>query len=246
MKKNLFLSLIVLSFFVFGCGQSDNKTPVDKTKPTGEVINIPATVDQAVDFPVLPFEINFVDDINLKEYKIDIHDNFDGHSHGRRDGSKRFAFNKSYPMSGKTFKAKDNITIPKDAPTGPYHFIVKYFDAAGNEGNEIEVDFSITNVFRQTDLSLVFLNPPKKGERLAIAGQANDPDGEIEQILISVVNEANGVKIFEKGITVGSKSTSFQEVVNLSADLPSGIYAVIAVAIDTDGNYTVVEEEFSL
>jgi len=69
---------------------------------------------------------------------IEIHSNFDHHSHGKSRGAGEtvdFSFNKSYDISGK--KAAHihhhDIMIPKDATPGDYHLMVYCTDAAGNE-----------------------------------------------------------------------------------------------------------------
>lgn len=85
------------------------------------------------------FEMDLSDDVMLKSYKIEIHSNFDHHSHG---GNSRtvletvdFSFNRSYDVSGqKTAHIHHHdIVIPANATAGDYHLMVYCTDAAGNE-----------------------------------------------------------------------------------------------------------------
>ena len=79
------------------------------------------------------------DDVMLKSYKIDIHNNLDHHSHGgtraEGEGGVPFVFNRSYDVSGKknVHVHHHDIVIPEDATPGDYHLMVYCTDAAGNE-----------------------------------------------------------------------------------------------------------------
>ena len=86
-----------------------------------------------------PFEMDLSDDVMLKSYKIEIHSNFDHHSHGGNSRAVQetvdFSFNRSYDVSGqKTAHIHHHdIVIPANATAGDYHLMVYCTDAAGNE-----------------------------------------------------------------------------------------------------------------
>ena len=76
------------------------------------------------------------DDVMLKSYKIDVHNNFDGHSHTRAgDGTTPFSFKKEYDLTGKreAHIHHHDIKIPATATPGKYHLMIYCTDAAGNE-----------------------------------------------------------------------------------------------------------------
>lgn len=85
------------------------------------------------------FEMDLSDDVMLKSYKIEIHSNFDHHSHGGNSRAVQetvdFSFNRSYDVSGqKTVHIHHHdIVIPANATAGDYHLMVYCTDAAGNE-----------------------------------------------------------------------------------------------------------------
>ena len=84
------------------------------------------------------FEMDLSDDVMLKSYKIEIHSNFDHHSHGGNSRAAQetvdFSFNRSYDVSGqKTAHIHHHdIVIPANATAGDYHLMVYCTDAAGN------------------------------------------------------------------------------------------------------------------
>ena len=141
MKNKFYLPIIAflaMSAFVFvSC---DNNDSSDTTKPLIELHE--PEEGQALEIGNehgVHLEMDLSDDVMLKSYKIEIHSNFDHHSHG---GNSRaagatvdFSFNKSYDISGqKTAHIHHHdIVIPVDATPGDYHLMVYCTDAAGNE-----------------------------------------------------------------------------------------------------------------
>ncbi len=241
--KIVFLAVVV---GFMACSKSDDNKPVDKTKPTATMVSMTEVVDQNTSAPTLNFVIDFADDQGLKEYKVDIHDAFDGHSHGRRDATKAFIFTKVYSMSGKTHKATVSVPIPKDAPTGPYHLVIKYFDAAGNEGQELDLDFEIANEATQPTINILTELNPVKGRSMMVNIAVSDPDGEVEDVVVMVVHEKTGTEIFEGDKHVHAKNAEVTFTIPIPANAPAGTYGFIVAAVDDDGNYTVIEEEFEL
>ena len=79
------------------------------------------------------------DDVMLKSYKIEIHNNFDHHSHDTRATGTTvdFTFNRSYDVSEQRTAHihHHDIVIPANATPGDYHLMVYCTDAAGNEAH---------------------------------------------------------------------------------------------------------------
>lgn len=106
---------------------------------------------------VIPFRYIFEDDVELGSFNIEVHSNFDHHSHsteadnhdhegaeceehnhehggGEPEGDgEAWYFNKDYsiPAGQKTYEAHLDIPIPANAKHGAYHFMVKLTDKAG-------------------------------------------------------------------------------------------------------------------
>lgn len=85
------------------------------------------------------FEMELKDNVMLKSYKLEIHNNFDGHSHAtkslRHGDEKPFFFQKEYSLAGHR-EAKihhHDIVIPDGVAEGKYHLMVQVLDEAGNE-----------------------------------------------------------------------------------------------------------------
>jgi hypothetical protein len=92
----------------------------------------------------IPFKATFSDNIALSEYRIEMHNDFDGHSH-EKTSTVPFYFDTIVSISETQHTGEFPITIPLDVTAGKYHFIVTCIDAAGNEAEFVELDLQIQN-----------------------------------------------------------------------------------------------------
>ncbi len=136
MKKYYILSVLAIAFsFVFtSCGDDDD---VDTIAPVIE-LDEPEDGDELLIGAGIHFECDFKDDVRLGSYMIEIHSNFDGHSHKvkSRAGEEPFFFKKSYnDISGlrNAHVHHHDVVIPENAQEGNYHLVVYCADAAGNQ-----------------------------------------------------------------------------------------------------------------
>lgn len=124
---------IMLSIVVSSC---DDENKADVVKPVINLIE-PEDGEVLLTGEEVHFELELSDDVMLGSYKVEIHNNFDGHDHSTRSSSERtpFSFNRSWDLSGKknAHIHHHEIEIPEDAATGEYHLMVYCTDAAGNE-----------------------------------------------------------------------------------------------------------------
>ena len=138
MRKKFYFSAVCLlaasSFMLVSC---DKDEKADVTKPE---IKLNAPKEGAVlkigDKHGVHFDMDLSDDVMLKSYLIEIHSNFDNHTHTKSgDGTVSFSFKKSYDVSGKknAHIHHHDIQIPENATPGKYHLMVYCTDAAGNE-----------------------------------------------------------------------------------------------------------------
>lgn len=151
---SIFVNLLIIN----GCIFQDSEL-VDITAPEIEV----SYPEEGTHFEAggfVQFEGTLKDDLELGSYSIDIHDNLDGHGHGRiaspsddpsliRWSSKN---NYTIPEGYIIYNAlhDDDIEIAANALAGPYHFIVQAVDKAGNatsfqDGSTVELEVLITN-----------------------------------------------------------------------------------------------------
>lgn len=91
----------------------------------------------------LSFKARFSDNLALGSYSLDIHHNFDHHSHSTEISNcefeavkspvKPFLFIKDYsiPEGQTSYEATAEIEIPADADPGDYHFMIKLTDKEG-------------------------------------------------------------------------------------------------------------------
>ena len=116
--------IALLATVTFMFSSCDNDDSSDTTKPLIELHE--PEEGQALEIGNehgVHFEMDLSDDVMLKSYKIEIHSNFDHHSHG---GNSRAAQKTAHIHH-------HDIVIPANATAGDYHLMVYCTDAAGNE-----------------------------------------------------------------------------------------------------------------
>jgi hypothetical protein len=136
-KKILLFSILV--FALFACGDEADK---DMQKPVIE-IHFPQTCVALQRDASFTFTAHFSDNEELGSYNIEIHNNFDHHSHStdnaecemdeKKTPVNAWVFNRDYviPAGLQTFEANAQITVPDDIDVGDYHFMVRLVDKSG-------------------------------------------------------------------------------------------------------------------
>lgn len=91
----------------------------------------------------MEFKATFTDERELGNFNIEIHNNFDHHSHStegeecehveHKEPVDPFVYNKDFsiPSGQVSYNASITIDIPKDKDTGSYHFMVRVTNKAG-------------------------------------------------------------------------------------------------------------------
>ena len=136
MKKNIFF--LLLSFISVSMLSCSNDDDADTVKPVIE-LDEPEDGDSLLIGATVHFEGDFSDNEKLGSYMVEIHNNFDGHSHKsatRAEGeTEPFFFKKSFDLSGQrnAHVHHHEIVIPANATPGSYHLMVYCTDAAGNQ-----------------------------------------------------------------------------------------------------------------
>ncbi len=143
--KKLCLFIILGIFSFSGCKKDNDETTVDNHAPvidlTGDAFPVQcSTLKRGGSFT---FKTKFSDNIELGTYSIDIHHNFDHHTHStefeecelqpKKEPVKPFLFIKSYdiPSGQKNYEAVQQIEVPADIDPGDYHFMISISDHVG-------------------------------------------------------------------------------------------------------------------
>jgi hypothetical protein len=145
MKKSIFSSLLLCA--LCACSSSDDSDSRDMSQPVISEQGITANPVECQQYhpgDVIPFHYVFTDDVELGNYNIEIHNNFDRHTHSgsavecelepkKEAGPKAWVFNQDYviPAGQRSYDARVDIQIPADAETGDYHFMIRLTDRAG-------------------------------------------------------------------------------------------------------------------
>ena len=136
-KKILIFNILVLA--LFSCENSGDK---DMQKPVIEV-SFPQSCVELQCGESFTFRAQFFDNAELGSYNIEIHHNFDHHSHStdnveceldeKKTPVKAWIFNCDYdiPAGQKAFEANSEIAVPADIDAGDYHFMVRLTDRSG-------------------------------------------------------------------------------------------------------------------
>ena len=75
----------------------------------------------------------------LSQYKIDVHNNFDCHSHGKMAALNPWKVLKITELFGKEVEVNETLIVPPDASIGNYHLTIQLLDELGNEFPYLEL-----------------------------------------------------------------------------------------------------------
>ncbi|MDG5799870.1 DUF4625 domain-containing protein [Marinilabiliaceae bacterium ANBcel2] len=149
--KNIFL---IATLLIYMACSDDN---VDTEPPEIEIVK-PIEYDSVIKGDTLFVEANVWDNEYLNSWKIDIHDNFDGHTHkngslknsdqniDEAENDELIAWNlileDSFPKDKSKYQIKKQIKVPENAEEGEYHLGVFASDKWGNV-NQVFISFYI-------------------------------------------------------------------------------------------------------
>lgn len=180
--KTILRSTFVLALLA---GLSACNNNEDTTAPMIVHVHGPEEVAAGDDFEI---EADFSDNEELGQAKIDIHDIFDGHDHGKVMVA--WSETRVVQLSGKDAEIEETFTVDANATAGPYHAVVQCLDAEGNTAEFEEVDFWVTradaaqfNVTSPADDSDMAV-----GDVISFVGDVMDDAG-IEEVIVRVYED---------------------------------------------------------
>jgi hypothetical protein len=255
MRKETFAGLLIILLSAGGCKKPDTEKPVINTfliNQEQHEVKVPAS-------STIVLEATFTDNDNLKTYKVDIHDGFDGHGHGKTNNYQRFSYQNAFPIEGTNAEETQEIDLPQNAAAGPYHCILRVLDDAGNEGQFAEIDLLVTN----NGQAAVQITSPDfsgevqvaKGSQLTLQGAITD-DIDIEEIYVTLGPEAEDhgkrsqASLLYEGLFElpgpADESWDFAELnnnkpIDIPAGAEAGHYQLKIAVTDSDGNMTIWE-----
>jgi hypothetical protein len=253
--KNILLTPIVI-IALLSC-----KKDVDTTSPMINLYQINGEDHIAIGEAGSEINISaeLSDDKNLSQFKIDIHDNFDGHNHGKSAYS--WAHVELINVSGVFAAVNKSIPVPIDITAGPYHAVARLVDAEGNESDFKEIELILKN---GSEPSISISNPDfsmpvnwTKGSTYAVQGFTEDPDG-IAEIILTVGEAVHEVHktfdgtIYSFDVDLGGtvNTFDFDQDGNIEIGIPleaeSGEYYFWMTVKDTKGNIAVFKKEVNI
>ncbi|TQI70542.1 uncharacterized protein DUF4625 [Gramella sp. Hel_I_59] len=134
--KHYFKILAVLLTVTAFTACSDDDDALDSQKPT-IVMSEPEDGEAFEIGGELHFDIDLTDNDGLASYKVDIHNNFDGHTHSvvKQETEEPWSYQQTFQIDGNptSFEAHEHIAILEGIAEGEYHLGVIVVDAAGNQ-----------------------------------------------------------------------------------------------------------------
>lgn len=159
---------------------------------TDDICGLPEThVFPLLSEQTLKLELAFSDDVELSQYKIDIHHNFDCHTHGRvKEVGVPWFVARIEKLEGKRQRIVEELAVPANVTAGNYHLLVYCLDKVGNEAEPLVFSMKIKNRNDAEAPVLTVTQPSssgvtvKKGSSINFAGSVTDnsdlTDGRIE------------------------------------------------------------------
>ena len=145
MKKLITLCLLVTAG-VSACKKDEKKEKIDTEYPEINVTSVSSFPKQCSIVKrgeKFVFRAQLSDTAQLGSVSIDIHHNFDQHSHSTdvetctpdpiKTPLKPFLLIQSYPIPAdlKTFEVQQEISVPSEIDPGDYHFLIRLTDKQG-------------------------------------------------------------------------------------------------------------------
>ncbi len=135
MKDYLKILVVLLTVISFTACSDDDEV-LDTEKPT-IVMSEPTTGEEFEIGSELHIEINLGDNQGLASYKVEIHSNFDDHTHSvaKQEEETPWTYDETFQITGNplTYNVEEHIAIPEGIAEGEYHVGIIVVDAAGNQ-----------------------------------------------------------------------------------------------------------------
>lgn len=141
-SKNLLKTLLLCALCACGSTSKEQDKVPPEILPHGDYAS-PLNCQQFQRGGVLPFAYAFGDNVELGSFNLEIHNNFDHHTHSTEAGECKpdpvknpvnpWIYNQDFPIPDNLdyYEAEIDIPIPADIDPGEYHFMIRVTDASG-------------------------------------------------------------------------------------------------------------------
>lgn len=238
-----FLIFYFFALFLLSCKKSD------LTPPTVAAVTVNSEFTEILNFfPGDSFVVrtNIEDNLELGQFKIDIHHDFDGHSH--KNNTVRYAEIRIKNIEGTSYNLEETFVVPMDAATGTYHGTIRALDAEGNTSQPQLFYFNIARP-NQPIINMDLPQTIALGSILQVNGTiASIDDADLKTVWIRVRSPKTGNTLHSQNYTMGANTTLWNPFVdgNVSIQIPAEEDEKIIFRIrveDSKGNNTIFETE---
>ncbi len=168
---------VILTFFLLAC-ETEDPSPSDRqdlpekpeinilsVSPESQILEICGEDDPngialfSTDTLSLTFTMKAFH--GLSQYKIDIHSNFDCHTHGTRARTQGIPWQvlEIKDVEGQDITVTQKLPVPTDVQAGDYHFMLQALDLKGNEADWVLYSLQIQNINDTQSPEIEFINP---------------------------------------------------------------------------------------
>lgn len=247
MKVKVLLSMLM----ILAACKKETTEPVDQTKPV-IMMTSPTTSSSFNGGTNMEIVLGFSDNKSLAQTKINIHNNSDGHSHGKTEVLP-FELDTIINLSGTSQNLNIPVALPVDIKAGKYDILVYCIDSEGNEADYKFVQFEIKN---PTDLVAPTINMMPEPDTLvdfaggttksfSLTGQVSDnSDLKSYSIIVERENEEEVYKIFNSNWS-GTTNNLVSTLVFRKSDFANNEEVHLHIQVmDAVGN--IAEKEYHL
>jgi hypothetical protein len=252
--------IVIAPLILIGCsgsevGKPDTKIPQiilvssSLAYGTDDICGLPEThVFPLLSEQTLNLELDFSDDVELSQYKIDIHHNFDCHTHGRiKEVGEPWFVARIEKLEGRVLRITEELKVPANVTAGNYHLLIYCLDKVGNEAEPLVFSMKIKNK-NDTQLPTLTLTEPsvegvtlKREESVNFKGTITDntdlTDGRIELFYYDPDNTLFTVNQYLFSEDVG-KEYSFDIPYTIESTSSSGVHQFHLKVYDRYNNST--------
>jgi len=235
-KSIVALAVTFVSFFVTSC------TKTDDTKPFFDIVS-PSPGEPYFTSDSINFEATFYDNEELKQYKIEVRNNFGGQETALPPWQPVFV----YDLNGTEETVQKYFSIPDTIPSGWYLFIVKAVDIKGNGAhadttpifiqNAIDVAAPVIDISSPVDSAIYAAS-----DSLIISALISD-NLKLFKLYVNVSNENSTVQLHSETKNHPGNPYNFYLVLHNLDTIP-GWYKLSISASDSMNNSAFTERKF--
>jgi hypothetical protein len=237
MGNRLFFIILLSGVLIQACKKTDTNPPVIQ-------LFYPLDSSRVFCGDSLYVEGKITDDESLSQYKIDIHNDFDGHGHDKSSIQPWLTVVLG-DMTGREFYLTGKIGVPSTAAAGWYHVVVTASDASGNQSDFQLRSIRISNPADTINPAVTIQNPTE-GQTFTIGTtipvQANISDNSGVYMVNVKVNRPNSASLlYTSTDTISSSPTSYVLNKTISTSgiaWTQGSYVLTVKVYDTYYNQT--------